>query len=249
MGGHSHWSTIKHKKAAADQKRGKIFSKLTRAIMVAARYGADPEMNIRLRHAIEKAREFSVPRDNIERAIKRGSGEVEGAQFTETTYEGYGPGGVAMMVQALTDNLNRTTAEIRHIFEERGGKLGVAGSTAWMFKRKGLFGIPRNSIEEDKLIEVALEAGADDVVDAGSNWEVLCPPENFDKVKKALQAAGITPQVAELTLLADTEVELDPEAQKRMLSLMEALEEHDDVQNVYAAFTPSEEVVAEMSKG
>jgi len=249
MGGHSHWSTIKHKKAAADQRRGKIFSKLTRAIMVAARGGADPDMNIRLRHAIEKAREFSVPRDNIERAIKKGSGETGDAQFVEVTYEGYGPGGVAMIVQALTDNLNRTAAEIRHIFEERGGKMGVAGSTAWMFKRKGLFGLPKASVEEDRLIELALEAGADDVTQAGSNWEVVCPAENFEKVRQALEGAGLKPQVAELTLIADTEVELDMEKQKRMLSLMEALEDHDDVQNVYAAFTPSEDAVAELARG
>ena len=247
MSGHSKWSTIKRKKGAADQKRGKVISKLTRAIMIAARNGSDPDANIRLRHAMDKARQNSVPRENIDRAVKKGAGELEGQQFLELSYEGYAPGGAAMMVLAVTDNVNRTAPEVRKIFESHGGTMGVAGATAWMFKRKGRVAVPKAAAEEDTLLEIVLDAGADDVIDADPNWEVTCDADSFDTVRAAVEAAELPIEVAELTLIADNEVELDIEKQKKALSLMEALEDHDDVQNVYAAFSPSEEVLAELA--
>jgi len=248
MSGHSHWATIKHKKGAADAKRGKVFSKLVRAVMIAARGGGDPAFNIRLRHAIEKAKAMRVPRDSIDRAVKKGSGELEGEQLNEITYEGYGPGGVAMIIETVTDNSNRTQPELKKIFDSAGGKLGSSGATAWMFKRKGLFGVSRE-IEEDRLLEVALEAGADDVKDAGSNWEITCAAEDFDSVQKALAGAEIATEVSELTFIADNEIELDDEMQRRNLKLMEAIDEHDDVQNVYAAFTPDDKVIDSLAEG
>ncbi len=248
MSGHSHWSSIKHKKAAVDAKRGKVTSKLVRAVMIAARGGSDPGFNIKLRHAIERAKVFGVPRDSIERGVKKGAGELEGQSLVEATYEGYGPGGVAMIIETVTDKTTRTQPEVKKIFEAHGGKLGSAGSTAWMFKRKGLFGVPKDAVDEDRLLEIALDAGADDVKDAGSVWELTCPAAEFDKVMKALEAAEITTEVAELTFIADNEPELAPEVQLKNLKLMEAVDDHDDVQNVYAAFTPSEEVVAELAK-
>ncbi|MHC4250903.1 MAG: YebC/PmpR family DNA-binding transcriptional regulator [Planctomycetota bacterium] len=248
MSGHSHWATIKHKKAATDAKRGRVFSKLVRAVMIAARGGGDPAFNIRLRHAIDKAKAMRVPRDSIERAVKKGSGELEGEQLSEITYEGYGPGGVALIIETVTDNSNRTQPELKKIFDSAGGKLGSSGATAWMFKRKGLFGVSKD-VEEDRLIEVALEAGADDVKDAGSNWEITCAAENFDAVQKALSGAGIATEVSELTFIADNELELDGEMQRRNLKLMEAIDEHDDVQNVYAAFTPDDAVVDSLAAG
>ncbi len=267
MSGHSHWATIKHKKAAADAKRGKIFSKLLRVVTIAARGGSDPDANLALRHALDKAKEFSVPRESVERATKKGAGELEGQNLVEATYGGFGPGGVAMLIETVTDNTNRTQPEVRKIFESHGGKFASASSTAWMFARKGLFGIPktiptdagggagdgaggddgdRAALDEERLLEIVIDAGADDVTDAGSNWELTCPPESFDAVRKALAAARIPTEVAELTYIADNELEIDPETQRKNLSLMDAVEDHDDVQNVYAAFTPSEEVVAEM---
>jgi YebC/PmpR family DNA-binding regulatory protein len=259
MSGHSHWAGIKYKKAIKDAKKGKIFGKLSKELMVASRLGgSDPDTNPRLRMVLDKARRSGMPRENIKRAVKKGAGELEGVDFQEVTYEGYGPGGVAIIVQGLTDNTNRTTPELRRIFEKRGGNMGSSGSTAWMFKRKGLFGIPKGEgdaaedespVSEERLIEISLEAGADDVVDAGSNWEVTCPAQEFDAVRKALEAAELSPTVAELTFIAENELELDRETQKRNLRLMEDLEEHDDIQNVYAAFTPSEEAVAEMGEG
>jgi YebC/PmpR family DNA-binding regulatory protein len=250
MGGHSHWSTIKRKKGAADQKRGKLFSKLTRAISIAARNGGgDPDMNIRLRHAIDTARSSSVPKDNIERAIQKGTGELEGETLQEITYEGYGPCGVAMIIMAVTDNVNRTAPEIRKLFEQHNGNLGGSGATAWMFKRKGLVALPKDAIEEDALYELVLEAGAEDVVDADSNWEVLSDVDSFEAVRKAIEGASLEPEVVELTFIADNEVELDAESQKKVLALMDGLEDHDDVQNVYAAFTPGDDVLAELAAG
>ena len=256
MSGHSHWATIKHKKAANDARRGKVTSKLVRALLIAARGGSDTSTNLRLRHALEKAKVFGVPRDSIERAIKKGSGELEGESLVEATYEGYGPDGVALIIQTVTDKTNRTQPELKKIFDSHGGKLGSAGATAWLFKRKGLFGVRKEQegeeetekIDEDTILEVALDAGVDDVRDAGANWEIICPAEDFDKVRKALEAAGIATEVAELIYIADTEMELGPEAQKKNLKLMETIEDHDDVQNVYAAFTPSDEVVDELAK-
>lgn len=246
MSGHSHWAGIKYKKATADARRGKLFSKLTKAVMIAARNGSDPETNVRLRHAIEKAKQASVPRDNIERAVKKGAGELEGESLTEATYEGYGPGGVALLIQALSDNLNRTTPEVRRIFESKGGKFGSSGATAWMFTRKGLFSVPKEAVEEDALLEAVLEAGVDDVNTAGASWEIICPAEDFDSVRTALAGADLAPTLAELIFIADPEMEPDLETQRKNLALMEALEEHDDVQNVFAAFTPSDEVLAEL---
>ncbi len=242
MSGHSHWATIKHKKAATDAKRGRVFSKLVRAVMIAARGGGDPAFNIRLRHAIDKAKAMRVPRDSIERAVKKGSGELGGQQLSEITYEGYGPGGVALIIEVVTDNSNRTQPELKKLFDSAGGKLGSSGATAWMFKRKGLFGVSKE-VEEDRLIEIALEAGADDVKDAGSNWEITCAAEDFDTVQKALSEAEIATEVAELTFIADNEIELDGEMQRRNLKLMDAIDEHEDVQSVYAAFTPDDTVV------
>jgi YebC/PmpR family DNA-binding regulatory protein len=249
MGGHSHWATIKRKKGAADQKRGKLFSKLARAVTIAARNGADPDMNVRLRHAMEKARVSSVPKDIIERAVQKGSGGLEGQAFQEITYEGYGSGGVAMLVHAVTDNPHRTAPEIRKIFEKRGGKLGGTGATAWMFKRKGLIAVAKGAMEEDALMELALSAGADDLIDAGAQWEVTSDVDSYEGVRAAIEAAGLTVELSELTLIADTEADLEPHKQKVNISLMDELEEHDDVQNVYAAFTPSDDVIAELSAG
>lgn len=263
MSGHSHWAGIKYKKAANDAKKGKVFGKLSRELMVASRMGgSDPDMNPRLRMVLDKARRAGMPRENVRHAVKKGAGELEGVDFQEATYEGYGPGGVALIVEVLTDNTNRTTPELRKIFDRAGGNMGSSGSTAWMFKRKGLFGIPKGEGEEtiegespaaplteERLIEIAIEAGADDVTDAGSNWEVTCPAQEFDAVRKVFEAAQIGTTVAELTFIAENELEPDAATQRKNLRLMNELDEHDDVQNVYAAFTPAEEIVAEMGEG
>src|SRR5207244_1745334 len=200
MSGHSHWATIKHKKGAIDAKRGKLFSKLSRAIIIAPRHGGgDPEMNLKLRYAIDKARQVSMPKDNIERAIKRGTGEMEGMHFEEITYEGYGPGGVAIMVDVLTDNRNRTNGEVRKIFERGGGKLGSAGNVGFLFDRKGVFPVSAATHDEDKLLEVALEAGADDVKRDGDHFLVTCDPASFAQVQDALAKAGVKAENAEIT--------------------------------------------------
>src|SRR5438034_3170739 len=188
MSGHSHWATIRHKKGAIDAKRGKLFSKLSRAIIIAARHGGgDPEMNLKLRYAIDKARQVSMPKDNIERAVKRGTGELEGQTLEEITYEGYGPGGVAIMVEVLTDNRNRTAGEIRKIFERSGGKMGSAGCVSYLFERKGIFGIDANQADEDTLMSLALDAGADDLKRVGSTFEITCDPTAFSAVQVAIQ--------------------------------------------------------------
>src|ERR1700741_2146144 len=195
MSGHSHWATIKHKKGAIDAKRGKLFSKLSRAIIIAARHGGgDPEMNLKLRYAIDKARQVSMPKDNIERAVKRGTGEMEGLTFEEMLYEGYGPGGVAILVDVLTDNRNRTAGEIRKTFERGGGKLGSAGCVGHLFERKGVFSIDASAIDEDTLMGIALDAGADDLKRSGSTFEVTCDPAHFNAVKAAIEAKGLPPR-------------------------------------------------------
>src|SRR6516225_3662589 len=200
MSGHSHWATIKHKKGAIDAKRGKLFSKLSRAIIIAARHGGgDPEMNLKLRYAIDKARQVSMPKDNIERAIKRGTGEVEGQVFEELTYEGYGPGSVALLVDVLTDNRNRTNGEVRKIFERSGGKLASAGSVAYQFERKGLFSIDAAGVDEDTLMGIALDAGADDLKRSGSTFDITCDPAHFNQVQEALKKSNLTPVVAEIS--------------------------------------------------
>ena len=249
MSGHSHWATIKHKKGAIDAKRGKLFSKLSRAIIIAARHGGgDPEMNLKLRYAIDKARQVSMPKDNIERAVKRGTGEVEGLTFEEVTYEGYGPGGVAILVEVLTDNRNRTASEVRKIFERSGGKMGSAGCVAYLFERKGLFGIDAAASDEDSLMTISLEAGADDLKRAGSTFDITCDPGSFNQVQEALKKNGLTPVVAEISQVPKAPVDVPGENGKKLMRLMEALDDQDDVQNVYSNANISEEMVAEVSK-
>jgi YebC/PmpR family DNA-binding regulatory protein len=250
MSGHSHWATIKHKKGAIDAKRGKLFSKLSRAIIIAARHGGgDPEMNLKLRYAIDKARQVSMPKDNIERAIKRGTGEVEGAVFEEIVYEGYGPGGVAILVEILTDNRNRTASEIRKIFERGNGKMGGAGCVAYLFERKGLFSVDASAVDEDTLMGIVLDAGADDLKGAGSSFDITCDPALFNAVQDALEKNNIKPLVAEITQVAKAPVEVDVETGQKVMRLMEAFDDHEDVQNVYSSLQISEEMVAQIEKG
>jgi YebC/PmpR family DNA-binding regulatory protein len=248
MSGHSHWATIKHKKGAIDAKRGKLFSKLSRAIIIAARHGGgDPEMNLKLRYAIDKARQVSMPKDNIERAVKRGTGEVEGLTFEEITYEGYGPGGVALLVDVVTDNRNRTASEIRKVFERHGGKMGSAGTVAYQFERKGVISVNAADTDEDTLMGIALDAGADDLKRAGSTFDVTCDPAHFSAVQGAVQKAGLTPVVAEISQLPKAPVDTDVETAKKVMRLMEALDDHDDVQNVYSSLNITEEAAAALA--
>jgi YebC/PmpR family DNA-binding regulatory protein len=249
MSGHSHWATIKHKKGATDAKRGKLFSKLSRAIIIAARHGGgDPEMNLKLRYAIDKARQVSMPKDNIERAVKRGTGEVEGMTFDEVTYEGYGPGGAAILVEVLTDNRNRTASEVRKIFERSGGKMGSAGCVGYLFERKGLFCVDAAATDEDTLMNISLEAGADDLKRSGSTFEITCDPSTFNQVQEALKKNGIAPTVSEISQVPKAPVDLTGDVGKKLVRLMEALDDQDDVQNVYSNANLSEEMVAEVGK-
>ncbi len=248
MSGHSKWSTIKRKKGAADAKRGKIFTKLIREIMVAARLGGgDINSNPRLRSAVLAAKAENMPKENIERAIKKGTGELEGTHYEDLIYEGYGPGGVAMMVEVLTDNKNRTVADIRHIFSKHNGSLGESGCVSWMFEKKGLILIDKNGVDEDRLIEVALEKGALDVKDTGKDFEVTTPPSQFEEVKKALEEAGFKLTIAEVTMVPQTTVKLSGKEAEQMLKLMEGLEDSDDVQKVYANFDISDEEMERLS--
>jgi YebC/PmpR family DNA-binding regulatory protein len=247
MAGHSHWANIAHKKALVDNKRGKLWSRLSKAIIIAAKSGGgDVDMNLKLRYAIDAAKAVSMPKDNITRAIKRGTGELEGGTLDEVLYEGYGPGGVAILCEILTDNRNRTAGEIRKIFEVCDGKLGATGCVAWMFERKGLFIVPAGTIDEDTLLEHALEAGADDVKRVGETFEITCDPGIFAEVGSALAAQGITPDVSQITRIPNSTVELDAEAGRSALKLMEKLDDHDDVQNVSANFSIPDEALAEM---
>jgi YebC/PmpR family DNA-binding regulatory protein len=250
MSGHSHWATIKHKKSAVDAKRGKLWSKLSKAIIVAAKHGGgDADMNIRLRAAIDAAKAVSLPKENITRAIKRGTGEAEGMAFEEITYEGYGAGGVAMICELLTDNRNRTAPEIRKIFEICGGKLGAVGSVAWMFDKKGLFMVSTDKIDEDKLMELALEAGADDVKQDGDKFAITCEISAYRAVSEALTKAGIQPEVQEITLIPKNTVDVDdPDTARRILKLMEKLDDHDDVQNVVSNFNIPDEIMAQVAE-
>ncbi len=249
MSGHSHWATIKHKKGATDAKRGKLWSKLSRAIIIAARHGGgDPTMNLKLRYAIDKARQVSMPKDNIERAIKRGTGETEGVIFEELTYEGYGPGGVAVLVDVLTDNRNRTSGEVRKIFERAGGKMGSAGAVAYLFDRKGVFSVDAKAVDEDTLMGVILEAGADDLKLQGESYEIVCDPTIFNEVKNALEKASIPTTLAEITQLPKAPTDVDAEAGLKVMRLMEMLDDHDDVQNVYTSMQMTAELAAEMDK-
>ena len=247
MSGHSKWSSIKHKKGAADAKRGKLFSKLSRAIIVAAKEGGpDPAGNLSLQNAIEKARSYSMPKDNIERAIARGSGQdADAAAFETIVYEGYASGGVAVIAEALTDNRNRTAAEVRHIFAKNDGNLGEAGSVSWLFERRGVV-VVDGEADEDELTLVAAEGGADDVQRDGSTWEVTAAPEHLSAVREAVESAGFTVENAELAMVPKTTIEVDDENQaKKVLRLIDALEENDDVQEVYANFDIPERVLEE----
>jgi YebC/PmpR family DNA-binding regulatory protein len=249
MSGHSHWATIKHKKGAVDAKRGKLWSKLSRAIIIAARHGGgDPNMNLKLRYAIDKARQVSMPKDNIERAIKRGTGDVEGMVFEEITYEGIGPGGVGVLVDVVTDNRNRTAGEVRKIFERGGGKMGSAGNVAFRFERKGVFSINAAGVDEDTLMGVVLDAGADDLKRTGSTFDVTCDPSAFTKVQEALQKNNIPTVVSEISQVGKAPIDADAETAKKIVRLMEALDDHDDVQNVYSDLNMSEELLAEVAK-
>jgi YebC/PmpR family DNA-binding regulatory protein len=247
MSGHSKWSTIKHKKSAQDARRGKLFSKLIRAIEVAAREGGgNVDGNPTLASAVQKARDFSVPNDNIERAIKRGSGELEGARYEEVVYEGYGPGGVAILVATLTDNRNRTGQEVRATFTKRGGNLGDPGSVSFLFERKGVVRIARHEADEDRLLEIVLEAGAEDLREDGDEWEVRTDPSTFAAVRSAAEEAGVPVASAEITMLPQTTVPLAGSEAKQVLGLIEALDDLDDVQGVYANFDIPDELLAEV---
>ncbi|MGH9703824.1 MAG: YebC/PmpR family DNA-binding transcriptional regulator [Candidatus Acidiferrales bacterium] len=244
MSGHSKWATIKHKKAATDAKRGKAFTKIIREITIAARVGgSDPDTNPRLRTAILAAKNENMPNDNVERAIQRGAGTLEGETLEEVTFEGYGPGGVGMLVQVVTSNRNRIVSDIRHLMSKNGGNLAETGAVGWMFQRKGDISIPKELADEEKLMGIVLDAGADDLRDDGSSWEVLTPPEAFEKVREALTAAAITPSSAEVGWVPKNFVKLTGNQAQQMLRLMEALEDHDDVQRVSANFDIDEKEI------
>ena len=245
MAGHSHWANIAHKKGAIDAKRGKLWSKLAKALIVAAKEGGgDPAMNLRLRYAINDAKAGNMPKDTIEKAIKKGTGELEGGNLEQTLYEGYGPAGVAVLCEIFTDNRNRTAPEVRKIFELAGGKLGATGCVAWMFDRKGLALISKDKVGEDALMELAIEAGADDVRTEGDQYEVIAEPDAFAGVCAALEAAGIATESIQLTRIPRDTVEIAGEDARRVLKMMEALDDHDDVQNVSANFNIPDEALA-----
>lgn len=241
MSGHSKWHSIKHKKAAVDARRGREFTRIIKEMTVAARLGGgDPGSNPRLRLAVEKAKAVNMPADNIKRAIMKGTGELPGQSYEDVTYEGYGPSGVAIIIHAVTDNKNRTVAEIRHSLTKYGGNLGENNSVAWMFHRKGYLSLDKSAGSEEELLEIALEAGADDLRTEGSTYEVICSPENFESVKKSFEDHGKKIMTAEITMIPQSQVPLEGKKAEQMIKLMEALEDHDDVQNVYANFDISE---------
>jgi YebC/PmpR family DNA-binding regulatory protein len=248
MSGHSKWASIKHKKAATDSKRGKVFSKLAKEITVAAKgSGGDPSTNVRLRMLIQKAKEANMPADNVTRAIKKGTGELPGVSYEEQTYEGFGAGGVAVIVDVLTDNKNRTAAELRMIFSKKNANMAGANAVAWMFNKKGYIEIPKDAVDEEKVFTVATEAGADDFVVGDSAYEIEVALENFEKVKKAIADAGIKMGLAEVTMIPQNTVKVTGKDAVNVLSLVEDLEDHDDVQNVYANFDISEEEIKQIS--
>src|ERR1700722_5766946 len=248
MSGHSKWSSIKHKKAITDSKRGRVFTKMIKEITIAARLGGgDINSNPRLRTAVTVAKKQSMPNDNIDRAIKKGTGEIAGASLEEITYEGYGPGGVAIIVDVLSDNRNRTVAELRFVFSRRGGNLGEVGCVGWMFKKRGVIGIEKSAIDEDKLLELALDAGADDVTSDGDMFQVLTSPDKLNAVRDALEKAGLAIAHSEQTRIPENTVAVSGHAAEQVLKLMEELEDHDDVQNVAANFDISDEEMAQFS--
>jgi len=245
MSGHSKWATIKHKKGALDAKRGKIFTRLIKEITISAKQGGgDPDGNPRLRGAIAAAKAENMPADNIKRAIQRGTGELEGVSYEEITYEGYGPGGVAVIVDVLTDNKNRAVSEIRHAFSKNGGNLGESNSVSWMFTKKGVIVVAKDAVAEDKLTEIVLDAGAEDLSDEGDTWEVLCEPKDFESVMNALKAAKITPEHGEVTMISSTYTKLEGATANQMMRLLETLEDLDDAQNVYSNFDMAGQEVA-----
>jgi len=250
MSGHSKWSTIKHKKAMQDAKRGKAFSRIIKEIMVAARIGGgDLGANPRLRTAVAAAKAENMPKDNIERAIKKGTGELEGVNYEEVTYEGYGPGGVAILVETISDNRQRTVADIRHLFSRMGGSLGEPGSVAWLFEKKGLLLVEKDKVDEEELMTIALEANADDIQEQESEWEIYTAPEDFEDVKSALESNGIPVLSGEVTMLPGNTVSIEDEKQAgQLLKLMEALEENSDVQDVYANFDIPDEILGKVSR-
>jgi len=249
VSGHSKWSTIKRRKGAVDAKRGKIFTRLIKEITVAARMGGgDADGNPRLRAAIATAKTENMPKDNIERAIKKGTGELEGAVYEEITYEGYGPGGVAILVECMTDNKNRTVADIRHFFSKSGGNLGESGCVAWMFDKKGSIVVDKSTISEEKLMDLALEAGAEDVVEEETEYQVLTAPEDFEAVRDGLADKGVAFLEASVSMVPQNTIDItDPQPAKQLLKLLENLEDHDDVQNVYANFDIADEIMEEVS--
>jgi YebC/PmpR family DNA-binding regulatory protein len=248
MSGHSHWAGIKHKKAANDAKRGKMWSKIARMIIVAAKNGGgDPDANLTLRYAIDKAKAANMPKDTIEKAVKKGTGEAGGVHYDEVLYEGYAPGGIAVMVEGLTDNRNRTGPEIKKIFEKRGGSLGASGCVSWMFSKKGVITVQTQAIDEDALMEIALSAGADDLQNTGSSYEITCEPAAYDALKAALEEKKIPLASAELSMVPQTTVPVqDEETARKVLNLMEDFEYHDDVQNVYANFDIPDTILAKI---
>ncbi|HEX2460292.1 MAG TPA: YebC/PmpR family DNA-binding transcriptional regulator [Vicinamibacterales bacterium] len=244
MSGHSKWHTIKHKKGAADAKRGKIFTRIIKELTVAARNGGgDVDTNPRLRTIVLEAKANNMPRENIDRAIRRGTGEEPGVSYEEVTYEGYGPGGVALMIETLTDNKNRTVGEIRHLLSKHAGNLAAENSVAWMFSRKGQIVVEKGKVDEDKLLSVALDAGADDMNDDGSAWEVVCAPEQFEAVRDAVKGLGVSPATAEVAMVPQNYIKLVGKEAQQMLKLMEAIEDHDDVQHVWANFDVEEKEI------
>jgi YebC/PmpR family DNA-binding regulatory protein len=249
MSGHSKWNSIKHKKAKADAQRGKVFTRLIKELTVAARSGGgDPNGNARLRSAIAAAKAANMPADNIDRAIKKGTGELPGVSYEEATYEGYGPAGVAILIDVMTDNKNRTVADIRHVMGKNGGNLGANGCVAWMFHHKGIITVPAEGVNEDDLMEIILEAGAEDMKQEGDVFEIITVPASFEDVRSKLEQKDIPMDRAELTMLPENTVKVDEKEAPKVLKLMDALESHEDVQNVHANFDISEEVLAKLAE-
>jgi YebC/PmpR family DNA-binding regulatory protein len=246
MAGHSHWAGIKHKKAAIDNKRGKLWGRLSKAIIIAAKGGGDPSMNLKLRYAIDAAKAVSMPKDNIARAIKKGTGELDGGNFDEILYEGYGPGGVAVLCEVLTDNRNRTAGEIRKYFEMAEGNLGATGCVSYLFDRKGLFVVDAAAANEDTLMEIALEGGAEDVRREGDTFEITSDPNDFERVATALKEAEIKTELAEISRIPSNTVDIDAATGRKILKLLDQLDDHDDVQSVSANFNLPDEAMAEI---